>query len=75
VQDRNVATWGALADKYMVNLDRISPDVILSANFQNGISARMDHAARAVILDIPGHGTMRWSAAVRAGLVGPHRKG
>jgi hypothetical protein len=75
VQDRNVAAWGALADRYMVNLDRISPDAILSANFENGITARMDYGTRAVILDIPGHGSMRWSAAVRAGLVGPHRRG
>ncbi len=75
VQDRNVAAWGALADRYMVNLDHISPDAILSANFENGITARMDYGTRAVILDIPGHGSMRWSAAVRAGLVGPHRRG
>ena len=75
VQERRVESWGPLAEKYMVNLDRISPDVILGASFGNGITARMDYGARAVILDIPGHGTMRWSAAVRAGLVGPHRRG
>ena len=75
VRGRNVAAYGALADKYMANLDRIDPHAILNATFGNGITARLDPGSRNVILDIPGHGSMAWGAALRAGIIGPHRRG
>jgi hypothetical protein len=75
VTHRNTAAWATLADRYMTNLDHIDPQVILSATLQDGIKANFDPGTRNVILDIPGHGQMSWGAAIRAGLIGPHRRG
>lgn len=75
VRGRDVSAYGALADQYMANLDKIDPQAILGATFPEGIKAHYSPGERLVLLDIPGHGTMRWAAALRAGIIGPHRRG
>jgi hypothetical protein len=74
VRGRNVAAYGELADKYMINLDKIAPEAILSGTFQDGIKAHYDPGSRTVVLNIHGQ-TMSWAAALRAGIIGPHRRG
>ena len=75
VQHRNVAAYALLADHYMTHLDKIDPQSILAGTFPDGGSAHYDPGTRTVVLSIPGHGTMSWAAAPRAGLIGPHRRG
>ena len=74
VQHRNVGAYAAAVDRYLTNLDKLSPETILNATFDPGVSAHYDPGTRTVILSIPGHGTMSWAGALRAGLIGPYRQ-
>jgi hypothetical protein len=76
VQNRDVSAYAPLMDRYVADLDVIDPNAILSAAFPDpGVTARRDEFTKRVVLNIPGMGEIGWTAAVRAGLVGPHRKG
>ena len=73
VQQRDVGAYGALVGRYMENLDRIDPQSILSAKFPDTGMSAFKAADGRIVLNIPGHGQVSWSAAVKAGLVSPRR--
>jgi hypothetical protein len=55
----------------MENLDTITPDAILNANFPDkGVSAHKAPDGR-IVLNIPGRGQVSWATAVKIGLVKP----
>ena len=52
---------------FKANLDTLDPASILSAKFGSGITAQIVNGR--LVLNVPGHGQMLYSAAVRAGIV------
>lgn len=65
--NRSTAGYEAIAEEYALNLDTISPDTILNADFGAGVSARRDHTGQ-IILTKDGQ-DLTWKSAVRAKLI------
>ena len=74
VQGRDVKSYANLFDRYMTNLDKIDPQSILNAKFPTTGMSAYKAADGNVVLRMPGYGEMSWTAAYKAGLVGPHRR-
>lgn len=64
---RTVSGYKSLAENYVMNLDTIAPEQILSASFGPGVSVRKDASGR-IIVKTPTVETT-WKAAVRAKLI------
>jgi hypothetical protein len=68
VHDRSTAGYKALAQSYLMSLDQIDPEAILSATFGEGISAfRAGNGA--VVIQTPDGEQLSWRQAVEFGVI------
>ena len=66
---RNTASYGDIANAFIMSMDEHSPDAILSADLGEGIrrTYRDDHGA--IVIEDTGGRSYSWKSAIRSGLV------
>jgi len=65
---RNTQGYQKIANEYVQKLDTIAPEMILNAQFGNGITAAKARDG-VVVLTLPGGQQVGWSEAISAGIV------
>ncbi|HVJ44377.1 MAG TPA: hypothetical protein VM639_22945 [Dongiaceae bacterium] len=65
---RNTHGYQKIANEYVQKLDTIAPEMILGAEFGNGITAAKARDG-VIVLTLPGGAQVGWSEAISAGLV------
>jgi hypothetical protein len=67
--DRSTAGYKALAEDYIVNLDKFDPRGVLTAAEASGVEASYDRSRKTVVLHLPDGRQVSWSQAVQLGIV------
>jgi hypothetical protein len=72
VQNENPDAYQALVRNYWLNLDRMDPNAIFTAQNADKLQPKKERDGT-ITVNIPGAGRLSWGAAVRAGFIGGKR--